>query len=156
VIELKMPPLRHRQADIPLLAEYILQRVAAKNQQKKPRLTRKALTMLQQYPFPGNVRELENTLERAMTWTEGDAIEADDLMLPETAAAIVSSAAAYADMQNAEVGSPNDLETHLESQERAIIQQALEDTRWNRTAAAKKLGISFRALRYKLKKLDID
>lgn len=156
VIELKVPPLRHRQADIPLLAEYILQHVAAKNQQKKPRLTSKALTMLQQYPFPGNVRELENTLERAMTWTEGDAIEADDLMLPETAAATVSLAAAYADMQNAEVGSPNDLETHLESQERAIIQQALEDTRWNRTAAAKKLGISFRALRYKLKKLDID
>lgn len=152
-----MPALRHRQADIPLLAEHILQRVAVKNQQKKPKLSGKALTALQQYPFPGNVRELENTLERALTWAEGEIIEQDDLMLPAAAVGIHTNTAAHIAEQTPGIaGAPDDLESHLESQERAIIQQALEATRWNRTAAAKKLGISFRALRYKLKKLDID
>lgn len=154
VIELKVPALRHRQADIPLLAEHILQRVAAKNQQKKPKLSSKALATLTQYPFPGNVRELENTLERALTWAEGDAIEAEDLMLPDNV--ITPTTRLNAELESPAVASADDLESHLESQERAIIQQALEATRWNRTAAAKKLGISFRALRYKLKKLDID
>ncbi|MDX1572602.1 MAG: sigma-54 dependent transcriptional regulator [Methylophaga sp.] len=158
VIELKVPALRHRQADIPLLAEHILQRIAAKNQQKKPRLSVKALAMLQRYPFPGNVRELENILERALTWAEGDVIEMDDLLLPEVVTDKIypEPAAAFPRTETVTAAAPDDLEAHLESQERAIIQQVLEETRWNRTAAAKKLGISFRALRYKLKKLDID
>lgn len=159
VIELNVPALRHREADIPLLAEHILQRVAGKNQQKKPKLSSRALATLQQYPFPGNVRELENTLERALTWAEGATIEAEDLMLPDASSGHRPSSPvrAYADaMEHPAELAPDDLEAHLESQERAIIQQALEATRWNRTAAAKKLGISFRALRYKLKKLDID
>lgn len=159
VIELRVPALRQRQADIPLLAEHILQRVAVKNQQKKPRLSANALTALQHYPFPGNVRELENTLERALTWAEGDVIEADDLMLPDNVAANISKPVLAFNAEtetHTAAAATDDLPAHLESQERAIIQQALEDTRWNRTAAAKKLGISFRALRYKLKKLDID
>lgn len=158
VIEIQVAALRDRQSDIPLLAEHILQKLAAKNQQKKPKLSAKALSALQQYPFPGNVRELENTLERALTWAEGDTIEAADLMLPvfnDHKATNVSKSVDIED--NAQLtAASGDLETHLELQEKAIIQQALEETRWNRTAAAKKLGISFRALRYKLKKLDID
>lgn len=155
VIEVQVPPLRQRMADIPLLAEHILQRLAEKNAQDTPTLTQEALNQLQRYPFHGNVRELENTLERAMTWAEENIITEADLMLPEMS----PSASAYSATEPAESALPFtevDLDGQLADQERALIEQALEATRWNRTAAAKKLGISFRALRYKLKKLNID
>ncbi|MCX4188306.1 sigma-54-dependent transcriptional regulator [Methylophaga sp. OBS4] len=152
VIELAVPALRKRQADIPLLAAHILQKLAAKNQREVPLISAAAMKALQAYAFPGNVRELENILERAMTWSDGSTIEMDDLMLPAHHQHITAPDSESPPAQF----SSQDLESRLENQERQLIMQALEATRWNKTAAAKKLGITFRALRYKLKKLELD
>src|SRR5690606_39283115 len=100
------------------------------------------------YRFPGNVRELENMLERAYTLCEGDQIQAADLRL--------SDAPAPQDGSEANLAQVDNIEDYLESIERRLILQALEETRWNRTAAAQRLGLSFRSMRYRLKKLGID
>jgi two-component system response regulator PilR (NtrC family) len=163
VIELQVPPLRKRTADIPVLADHILTQLAERNGINKPSLSDEAMSALQSYPFPGNVRELENILERALTWSDGDRMTVEDLMLPESSMhRVVESVkeASHTKGLNVEQAQPNvdsnDLTTTLEDQERQMIVEALEATRWNRTAAAKNLGISFRSLRYKLKKLGID
>ena len=153
VIELVVPPLRERRADISLLANHILQQVAAKNAMKCPTFSEQAITALDNYDFPGNVRELENILERALTWAEGDIINQEDLMLPEH---VVSAIKENNQKHGTTLSVDNDLESKLEDQERELIKIALESTRWNKTAAAKKLGITFRALRYKLKKLNLE
>lgn len=163
VIELQVPPLRKRTADIPVLADHILTQLAERNGINKPSLSDEAMSALQSYPFPGNVRELENILERALTWSDGDRMTVEDLMLPESSMHRVVESVKEASPTkglNVEQAEPsldnNDLTTTLEDQERQMIVEALEATRWNRTAAAKNLGISFRSLRYKLKKLGID
>jgi len=155
VIELQVPPLRQRQQDIPILAEHILQQIAVNNAVISPTLSAGAITALKAYPFPGNVRELENILERALTWVEGETISADDLMLSDVRTKIAKDTTLPAGIKP-ELIVDNDLESQLEDQERQLITQALESTRWNKTAAAKKLGITFRALRYKLKKLNLE
>ncbi|MBX2881981.1 MAG: sigma-54-dependent Fis family transcriptional regulator, partial [Granulosicoccus sp.] len=125
-------------------------------------LTPEAINLLQDYDFPGNVRELENILERAYTLCDADKIGPDDLHLgnggqPSTTS---SDPAPETDSRPPEaITAPNgeiDLESYLENIERQTIEKALEATRWNKTAAAKRLGISFRALRYRLKKLDME
>jgi len=153
VIELVVPPLRERQADILLLAKHILHHVAKKNSIIAPKLSEQAVMALNAYGFPGNVRELENILERALTWAEGTIITQQDLMLPVqlNPTLVVNNALAQISLSV-----ENDLESKLEEQERKLITQALELTRWNKTAAAKRLGITFRALRYKLKKLNLE
>ncbi|MCP4996881.1 MAG: sigma-54-dependent Fis family transcriptional regulator, partial [Gammaproteobacteria bacterium] len=144
VIELRIPPLRERQEDIPVLTDSILAKQAALYGQKKPKIERDALQQLMNYPFPGNVRELENILERATTLCEEGRIKRSDLQLNSRD-------------QSLPVADPDlPLEACLEKVERDIISNALETTRWNRTAAAKKLGISFRQLRYRLQKLGLD
>lgn len=153
VIELEVPSLRQRKADIPLLAECILQKLAAKTGSAVTTLSVEAITVLQQYPFPGNVRELENTLERALTWTEDTHITPADLMLPT--ATLLHDTFIPVSAESVPVLNQG-LESHLEEQERAIIEKTLNETRWNKTAAAKRLGITFRALRYKLKKLNLE
>jgi two-component system, NtrC family, response regulator PilR len=155
VIELQVPPLRQRQQDISILAKHILQQIADNNGVTSPTLNADALVALKAYLFPGNVRELENILERALTWVEGDVISADDLMLPDVRTKI-ETGSTLNDGIKPELVVDNDLESQLEEQERQLITQALESTRWNKTAAAKKLGITFRALRYKLKKLNLE
>ena len=142
VIELSVPPLRERADDIPELSEFLLNRIYG---QEKPSLSKAALNRLKSYPFPGNVRELENILERSVTLASGDVIDEDDLQLPKK------------DLQIAlpERGSES-LDEYLESIEKQMLIEALEDARWNKTAAAKKLGITFRALRYKLTKYQLD
>jgi two-component system response regulator PilR (NtrC family) len=159
VIELSVPPLRERSDDVPVLVQYILEQLAAKNGlEVLPEVSNDAMSALQTYSFPGNVRELENILERALTWMEGECITETDLMLPEPQQRPEVSLDKGVDPIPKQVDRtlPGDLGAHLEDQERQLIMKALESARWNKTAAAKKLGISFRALRYKLKKLDLE
>ncbi len=152
VIQLHIPPLRERPEDIPVLTQHVLKRVAQRNETPAPVISPEAMRKLQLHPFPGNVRELENLLERAVTLAEGDTIEQHELLLP---AADTPSGAEEAASPALPIHSQLPLEEQMENIERAIIVSALDETRWNRTAAAKKLGISFRALRYRLSKLGI-
>lgn len=154
VIEIHVPSLRERRADIPLLAEYCLNQLATEWQLAKPSLSETAAAALQEYDFPGNVRELENILERAYTLCEGDNIDAADLQLSSGRATAVVSAPALpgqADLRDFE-----SLEAYLEHIEKQILLRTLEQCRWNRTAAAKTLGMTFRQLRYRLQKLGLD
>jgi two-component system response regulator PilR (NtrC family) len=165
VIELRVPPLRERGDDVLELADYLLARLAERNDLRKPALSDDARRMLQQHKFPGNVRELENTLERALALCEGGRIEAGDIELrAPPAGANNSHADAPAPVPPAprpaaeSYVNPDDssLDHRIEDIERAAILQALEQTRYNKTKAAKLLGISFRALRYRIKKLGIE
>lgn len=164
VIEVRTPALRERRQDIPLLASAILKRLAATNGLgKPPSLDRSALELLSGYSFPGNVRELENTLERAITLSDGARITADDLQLrpclptegtSETVAATASPAGAKP--AGLPVVGTGALDAHVEELEKQAIREALEKTRWNKTKAAELLGMSFRSLRYRIKKLGIE
>lgn len=146
VIELQVPTLLDRISDIPELAQAILTRLALSQNRKPIKLEDKCLELLKTYNFPGNVRELENILERAMAMCEGDEIIVSDLHLPKSAKTTIHQ----------ESNTPDSLNNYLEDQEKELILDALEKTKWNRTAAAKLLGISFRTLRYRLKKLALD
>ena len=148
VIELRVPPLRERREDIAQLAEAMLRRLAQECSDSPARLHPDALAKLQSYRFPGNVRELENMLERAYTLCEDEEIKPGDLRLSDAPGAPENGDASLAQIDN--------LEDHLEEVERKLIMQALEETRWNRTAAAQRLGLSFRSMRYRLKKLGLD
>ena len=142
VIELAMPSLREMREDVPLLAAAILKRQARGGE--APQLAGDAMERLAQYEFPGNVRELENVLERAVALAGGNEIRADDLRLSPT-----RTPAEFRDA----AGLP--LQERLDQVERAAILAALEQTRYNRTAAAKVLGITFRALRYRMERLGL-
>jgi len=155
VIELRVPPLRERTADLPQLANAILARLSAGQGREAPELAEAALAALARYPFPGNVRELENVLERALALAEGDRIEVADLHLPQAPLPPATAPAAAAPEPALEPAG-GALPSYIEQLERAAIQKALEDNRWNKTRAAAQLGITFRALRYKLKKLGMD
>jgi two-component system response regulator PilR (NtrC family) len=158
VIELRVPALRERVGDIAELAQHVVQRLALRSRMAAPQLAPEALRVLQGYPFPGNVRELENILERALTLCSGDWITAADLQLRSTALPELvlpvhggtPALIAAADATNADLGD------QLEVLERNAIVKALEQNRFNKTAAAKQLGMSFRALRYRIKKLGIE
>lgn len=187
VINLDMPPLRARGEDVLELADMILQQLATDYSASAPDVAPEALQALLNYDFPGNVRELQNLLERAFTLCEGNRITAADLNLetldpnetkPTDEPAIANGASAEQPTDTADddatatsAGSPPPLDTaasqfalrkgtsledYLETVERTLITQALENNRWNKTAAAKELGITFRALRYRLKKLDME
>ena len=161
VIELRVPPLRERCSDLPCLTDAILGRLSAQHDRTAPRLTPAALDALAQYPFPGNVRELENILERALALADGDTLDATDLYLPHAASRRATEPARPMEPAfNPALDDPpiitGALPGYIEQMERAAIQKALEETRWNKTKAAEKLGITFRALRYKLKKLGME
>ena len=149
VIELRVPPLRERREDIAQLAEVMLARLADAPGLTAAKLHPEALEKLKNYRFPGNVRELENMLERAYTLCEDDQITPNDLRLAD--ASCPSSEGGEASLAQID-----NLEDYLEDIERKLIMQALEETRWNRTAAAQRLGLTFRSMRYRLKKLGID
>lgn len=146
VIGIHMPALRERREDVPELAQYILERLSG---HRGPRLTPAALEALARYDFPGNVRELENMLERALALSEGDGISPEDLRItPE-------SESLEADVTEAgEAGTG--LQGYLDAVERKALLAALAKTGNNKTAAARLLGVTFRSLRYRLERLGID
>ena len=146
VIELHVPSLRERSDDIPVLTTHILERLSEQNGLPTPTVSKEAISALEDYQFPGNVRELENILERAITLCEGNVIQKMDLRL-SSGIAVPPTAADTGKV---------DLEPYLDTIEKETIIKALEQTRYNKTAAAKLLGITFRALRYRLKKLGLD
>jgi two-component system response regulator PilR (NtrC family) len=162
VIEIRVPALREHAEDIPELADAMLKRLSARIGAELPTMTPAARAALQRYSFPGNVRELENILERAIALSASGVIDVEDLQLRP------STAAPAAELVAGEAGAPQPapsaaatppgtaLGDQLESMERAAIVKALEQTRYNKTAAAKLLGMSFRALRYRVKKLGIE
>ncbi|WP_133000592.1 sigma-54-dependent transcriptional regulator [Luteimonas arsenica] len=164
VIELNVPALRDRDGDLSILSEAILSRLAQAMHRTAPKLGPDALAALDAYGFPGNVRELENILERAMAMADGDTITATDLRLPNggsiaspgRVAAVPGATPASPASLNPRETASSALPSYIEEIERAAIQQALQENKYNKTKAAAALGITFRALRYKLKKLGID
>ncbi|KFN43118.1 sigma-54-dependent transcriptional regulator [Arenimonas oryziterrae] len=160
VIELPVPPLRERRDDIPLIAQAVLQRLSAELGEAVPPLSPAASEALRRHPFPGNVRELENILERAVALCDDQQIDVADLGLPAAGAPAASPAdpgAAFAPAPTMPLPNGDSaLPDALEQIEREAIQKALEACRYNKTKAAAHLGITFRALRYKLKKLGME
>jgi two-component system, NtrC family, response regulator PilR len=152
VIELRVPSLRERADDISEIADAILARLAKRMRAEPSHLSPGALQALQAYAFPGNVRELENILERALTLATAGEIGIEHIKLRSAPRGQLPSAGAPAQV----TAGGGALGEQLEDIERDAIVKALEQTRYNKTAAAKLLGMSFRALRYRIKKLGIE
>ncbi|GAB7563742.1 sigma-54 dependent transcriptional regulator [Methylobacillus methanolivorans] len=150
VIELKLPALRDMQQDIPLLVDSLLAKQCREESRAVPALSPAANQMLARHSFPGNVRELENVLERALALCDGNTITADDLLLDQDPAMQVPTT----NTSPADEGLP--LPDYLEQLEKKAIINALEKTQHNKTAAAKLLGVSFRTFRYRLSKLGLS
>lgn len=146
VIEIRMPSLRECREDIPELAQRILERMSGASGLALPRLSPAALAALQDYAFPGNVRELENTLERALALHANGVIDVDDLQLQPQK---------VGPGDTAQCGGKS-LQDFLDEHERHAILDALQKTRFNRTAAARILGVTFRSLRYRLERLGLN
>jgi len=150
VIELHMPSLNERQEDIPLLAHRFLTEIAEQWEgQKSPEISEKAIQVLQRHHYTGNVRELINILQRAVTMSEGNAIEPEDLFLEHVEVRdSIPDEKTKSDEQS--------LDSYIENIEKKMLEDALQKARYNKTRAAELLGISFRSFRYKLKKFGID
>ena len=148
VIELPMPALSDRRGDIPLLAEHFLESIGEQWGEPARQVDDDAMEALKQHAFSGNVRELVNILQRAVTLCEGDKITREDLSLDSDVMPDQSSLGERPDDRS--------LDDYIEDVERRILENALREARYNKTEAARQLGITFRSLRYKLKKYDID
>lgn len=167
VIELAVPSLRERDGDIAELSSHILNKIAKDNGTEVCKLSAEAMTALSNYHFPGNVRELENILQRAATLCENKLVDLDNLefmssnQVAKPSTLDVNNEAELLESFNnansaSSTGEEFSLAKHLEEIEIKAIEQALVESRWNKTAAAKKLGMSFRSLRYRLKKLGLE
>ncbi len=150
VIELPMPSLRERRDDIPLLANGFLHEITQQwSESETPEISKEAMESLVQHDYTGNVRELINILQRAVTMCESDTIMPEDLMLEQASIPVAQSGTHERDDDQS-------LDTYIEDIEKHMLEDALKKTRYNKTRAADLLGISFRSLRYKLKKFNID
>jgi two-component system response regulator PilR (NtrC family) len=148
VINLQVPPLRNRKEDISTLSLHIINRLTTSLCIPSISLDESAIDALNHYDFPGNIRELENILQRAMTLIDGRVINSNDLAL--------KPAQTKSNTQVSGLQPGQSLEEYLEDIERRILKETLEQCRWNKTAAAEQLGMSFRSMRYRLKKLHIE
>jgi two-component system response regulator PilR (NtrC family) len=153
VIEIVVPPLRERREDLPMLCEALLARIAQEAGMRPPPLSPQVLEQLQSHALPGNVRELENLLHRALALSDGTQLQVDFAPSAVTApvAEVATSGAAGAPV----AAVPNDLQAYLDQQEREILVKTLRETNFNRTAAAQKLGLSLRQIRYRIARLAI-
>ncbi|MFG6462495.1 sigma-54-dependent transcriptional regulator [Roseateles sp. DXS20W] len=169
VIQIRVPPLRERLEDLGLISSRVLARIAQDaGVSPTPRLTSGALQTLSRYAFPGNVRELENLLHRALALAGGEWIDSVDLGLPDTLLDEGRSESQFAALETARAAEPmaeglllpeqlpSDLAIYLDEVERAILLRALEQHRFNRTAAAASLGLSLRQIRYRMARLAIS
>lgn len=175
VIDVHMPALRDCASDVPLLAQQVLARFASVSNQPVPALSAAAVSQLQSYDFPGNVRELENILERALALCQGGSIELDDLRLTPAAGELAARGAAGDAINSGASGTNSSglggtvsggaggvlakgmvLQDYLDEMERVAIGEALVQAGHNRTAAARLLGVTFRSLRYRLQRLGIE
>ena len=158
VIEIRVPPLRERFEDLPELVDHVLARLAGEQGRPVPSLSREAQNRLASYPFPGNVRELENILERALAFSEGSTVTAEELQLRTTVGSlpIATPGAGLPPGVMPGATSTGTMTDQLADLERTAILQALEKSRWNRTAAAQLLGLTFRQLRYRIAKLGLQ
>jgi len=156
VIELQVPPLRDRGDDVLILSEHIVARLADEIHSGAISLDQSARDKLLAYAFPGNVRELENVLERAATLCDGSTIKADDIDVNGDANTVATSTDADTEKDSQDPGEDTMLGQRLELLEREAITEALERCKYNKTAAAKELGITLRQLRYRIQKLGID
>jgi two-component system, NtrC family, response regulator PilR len=160
VIDLVLPPLRHRSEDLPELVDSLLRRIARESQLPMPENTERLVGQLQALHLPGNVRELENLLHRALALSDGQTLTLEVReSIPAALLAIAPAQARdeIASEQNLAIKDlPQDLQAHLDEQERRIIVRALQDTGFNRTAAAARLGMSLRQIRYRMARLGIE
>jgi two-component system, NtrC family, response regulator PilR len=151
VIQLRLPPLRERREDIPILVDHFVRKFSAEHGRKISSVDPDAMSAVMNHSFPGNVRELENLIERAVTLAPGDRILLDTLPTLNSVSAVGANLGAEPALPEAGIA----LEKVLEDFERGILIKALERTRGNRTEAARLLGVTFRSLRYRLSKLGI-
>lgn len=154
VIELKVPSLRERSDDIPLLTKHFLKQFAKESGLPAPEITENAITLLQSHSYPGNIRELENTLERAFTLCDQGSITAESLDLSNAHIHPLETPEKAA--ESFAFNGHGSLDDYIASIEKKILVEALERNRWNKTATAEELGISFRQIRHKLKKYEIE
>lgn len=174
VIQIRVPPLRERLEDLAAISEQVLERITADSGlSAPPRLTRDALVHLERYGFPGNVRELENLLHRAVALSGGESIDVFDLGLPEsvftdsalyeldlittnTRGHLLPPEPVYTPSLPVAEPLPDNLERHLDKVERDILERALDRHRFNRTAAGASLGLSLRQMRYRMARLGVN
>jgi two-component system response regulator PilR (NtrC family) len=168
VIQIRVPPLRERLGDLPAICEHVLERISRDaGVWPPPRLTREALAHLSRYSFPGNVRELENLLHRAVAFSGGEDIDVSDLGVLDLSldmgdgavaalpAVVAAPAAPAAPLAPTPAPLPTDLAAYLDEVERDVLERALERYRYNRTAAGASLGLSLRQMRYRMARLGV-
>ena len=159
VIEIVIPPLRERREDLPALCQTLLARIAQESGAPVPTLTPQALAALARHPLTGNVRELENLLHRAVALSDGEHLQVEEALEMAPSASTAPAQAPIGLPASATLsdgnGLPNDLQAWLDQQERDILVRALHEAHFNRTAAAARLGISLRQIRYRIARLNI-